>query len=420
MPEKPKIFGSKTALAVSFLLVIMLLTSLACIGPFSFQFQRPETTPTREARPELRATVPQNAPEQDIIPTFTPAPQAVEPGAPSSAPEQSSTGQLPAFDQNLLIRLHEQLNPGVVNIQVIAEQMGAAGVGAGSGFILDDAGHIVTNNHVIEGATQVTVIYYNGYQAEAEVIGTDAYSDLAVLHVSDLIEEAHPLPLGDSQDVQVGEWVVAIGNPFGANSSMTVGIVSAVGRSIPSGATRFSIPEAIQTDAAINPGNSGGPLLNLAGEVIGVNAQIATGGVAANSGVGFAIPANVVRQVVPVLIERGSYTWPYLGVEGQDVNLLIQQANNLETQQGAFIFSATEGGPSRRAGIQGATGTTNIGGVEVPVGGDVVIAADGEPVNNFNDLLVITSQHAPGEEIVLTILREGQTLEIPVTLAPRP
>jgi len=206
---------------------------------------------------------------------------------------------------------NDNMNPGVVNIQVFVD--GAlGGQGAGSGFILDEAGHIVTNNHVVDQADAVTVIFYNGFEANAEIIGLDDDSDLAVLQVEEMAGGAIPLPLGDSNQLSAGQWVVAIGNPFSLGGSITLGIVSAVGRSIPSGVTPFAIPEAIQTDAAINPGNSGGPLLNLQGQVVGVNAQIRTTGVVpANSGVGFAVPVNVVRQVVPVLIAQGQYQWPW-------------------------------------------------------------------------------------------------------------
>lgn len=404
------------------LLVFGLLVSLACAGPFSIDLDRTPPPAEEQTRPTLRATA-RNDTAQQVIPTFTPAAGVIEEQAGEQEADGNgppSTGVVGSIDQNLLVRLNEQLNPGVVNIQVIAEQMGETGVGAGSGFFIDDQGHIVTNNHVVEGAAQVTVIYYNGFQQAAEIVGTDAYSDLAVLRVDPMIEGAHSLPLGDSHNVRVGEWVVAIGNPFGANSSMTLGIVSAIERTIPSGATRFSIPEAIQTDAAINPGNSGGPLLNLAGEVIGVNAQIATGGVAANSGVGFAIPANVVRRVAPVLIEQGHYEWPYMGVEGQDVNLLIQQGNHLENQQGAYVHNVTSGGPAEQAGLQGSRDTTTVDGIEVPTGGDVIISANGQPVNSFNDLLILISEQSPGDSMDLEVLRNGETVQATVVLAPRP
>jgi 2-alkenal reductase len=347
------------------------------------------------------ATTP--APETRAAPIWTLPP----PGPPSG------------FSPDLLVNLYKQLNPGVVSIQVHIERGPISGSAAGSGFILDNAGHIVTNNHVVAGATQVTVIFYNAIEAEARIVGTDDDSDLAVIQVDRLAEGAHPLPLGDSDQVQVGEWVVAIGNPFGLSGSMTVGIVSAVGRMIPS-ETPFTIPQAIQTDAAINPGNSGGPLLNLRGEVIGVNAQIATGGSPASAGVGFAIPSNVVRLVVPALIERGAYDWPWLGIQGTSVNLFIMRANRLETQQGAYIDSVIQGSPADRAGLRGSTGSRVVNGLEVPVGGDVIIEADGRPIRDFSDLLVAVAFKRPGDPLTLTILREGQRQGVTVTLAPRP
>jgi S1-C subfamily serine protease len=257
--------------------------------------------PTSTPIPGLVAT-------QEVIPTLTLPPTHLE--------------YQPVPPEGSFTALYDQINPGVVSIQVYIEQGGMSGSGAGSGFILDNEGHIVTNNHVVADAKQVTVLYYDGTEAEAEIVGTDDDSDLAVIQVHSLPENVHPLPLGDSDLVDVGEWVVAIGNPFGLGSSMTLGIVSAVGRTIPSGATPFAIPQAIQTDAAINPGNSGGPLLDLKGEVIGVNAQIASGGAQANAGVGFAIPSNVVRIVAPVLMEAGAYEWPWLGVEGGSISAI--------------------------------------------------------------------------------------------------
>ncbi|MBN1400348.1 MAG: trypsin-like peptidase domain-containing protein, partial [Anaerolineae bacterium] len=248
----------------------------------------------------------------------------------------------------------------------------------------------------------------------------DDDSDLAVIKVGDVPDDVHPLQLGDSDQVQVGEWVIAIGSPFGLGSTMTLGIVSARGRTIPSGVTPFSIPEAIQTDAAINPGNSGGPLLNLRGEVIGVNAQIANSGVRANAGVGFAIPVNTVRRVAPVLIENGVYVWPWLGVSGGSISMVLQEANELASQQGAYIASVSEGGPADDAGLRGATRTIQIDGGQIPVGGDVVIAIDGVPVANFDELLREIAKHLPGDQVELTILRDGRELNLNVELEARP
>jgi 2-alkenal reductase len=215
---------------------------------------------------------------------------------------------------------------------------------------------------------------------------------------------------------------VAIGNPFQFGGSMMIGIVSAVGRTIPSGLTPFSIPQAIQTDAAINPGNSGGPLLNLVGEVIGVNAQIARDdtGVRANAGVGFAIPSNVVQLVVPSLIAKGSYEWPWLGVQGTDVNLTIMKANQLDSQWGAYISNVLENGPAADAGLRGSSREVTVDGVSTPVGGDIIVAADGSPITDFNDLLVEVVFKKPGDTLTLTILRDGRRQEVLVKLEARP
>jgi 2-alkenal reductase len=323
-------------------------------------------------------------------------------------------------DDSSLTELYEQLNPGVVNIQVFINQ-GLGGQGAGSGFILDEDGHIVTNNHVVAEADAVTVVFHNGFEEEAEVVGLDDDSDLAVLQVDELPEGAFPLALGDSDQVKTGEWVIAIGNPFRLGGSITLGIVSAIGRSIPSGMTPFAIPQAIQTDAAINPGNSGGPLLNLNGEVVGVNAQILTSGSAiANSGVGFAVPVNVVRRVVPVLIEQGRYEWPWLGVTPASVNLLLVEANDLDSQQGVYIYEVVPHGPADEAGLTGSTGSKRVNGLSIPTGGDVILEVDGRPLNSLDELLADIAFSNPGDEMELTILRDGQQQQMTVTLEARP
>jgi S1-C subfamily serine protease len=364
---------------------------------------------------------------QVVLPTTTPT--AVQTtttvtetqSLPVSSPAQTDGAQQLAASANLLSGRYAQLSPGVVNLEVLVESATEGqGIGAGSGFILDTEGRIVTNNHVVAGATLVLVNFATGVQVEAQVLGTDDDSDLAVVQVAELPEGTAPLPLADSSQVQVGDWAIAIGNPFGLGGTMTLGIVSAIGRSIPSGATQFNIPEAIQTDAAINPGNSGGPLINLAGEVIGVNAQILTGGAEANTGVGFAIPANVVRLVAPALIANGAYEWPWLGISGSSINLVIAEANELPNQQGAYIAAVVPGGPAGEAGLQGSSDEATVRGLTAPVGGDVVIEADGNPIANFNALLDYVAFRAPGDTVVLTVLRNGERQEIPVTLAPRP
>jgi S1-C subfamily serine protease len=238
--------------------------------------------------------------------------------------------------------------------------------------------------------------------------------------VEKLPDSALALPLGDSDKILTGDWVVAIGNPFGLESSMSTGIVSAVGRTIPSLAASFSIPMAIQTDAAINPGNSGGPLLNLQGQVIGVNAQIAPGSGGANAGVGFSIPVNIVRRVIPSLIQEGAFQWPWIGIEGTDMNMFIAQANHLSVERGAYVVQVVPGGPAEQAGLHGAANSVQVDGLDVPTGGDVIIAADGTPVEDYTDLLALITQKEPGTDLELTILRNGKQQTVTVRLAPRP
>lgn len=391
-------------------LILLLILGISLVFPLLRTMAMP-------AQQVSQPAVPTVAGASELAPTLTPAAEgAVQPiSATLAAP------QLPGLEAGSLSGLYEQLNPGVVSIQVYIQRETLSGAAAGSGFILDNEGHIVTNNHVIADATHVTVVFFNGAEAEAKVVGADVESDLAVLKVDQLGQGTHLLPLADSDRVQVGEWVVAIGNPFELGGSMSVGIVSAVGRTIPTGSTPFVIPQAIQTDAAINPGNSGGPLLNLQGEVIGVNAQILSrSSTPANAGVGFAIPSNVVRRIAPTLIKNGTYHWPWLGVQGGDVSLAVMEANHLEGQRGAYIADVVPNGPADKAGLHGSSGTQQVNELEVPVGGDVVIKADGQPVTDFASLLVRVSSKNPGDTMTLTILRNGKQQDVTITLEPRP
>lgn len=359
----------------------------------------------------------------DAVPTPVPAPAEEAEGAVDGGIPEGTA--IPAGVEGKLAHLYQEVNPGVVNIRVYTARAGIAGAGAGSGFILDEDGHIVTNHHVVAGADLVTVIFHDGTEVRAEIVGTDGDSDLAVVKVDrDAWETAsaggaRPLPLGESSALNPGEWVIAIGNPFSLGGTVTLGIVSAVGRTIPSAETPFSIPSAIQTDAAINPGNSGGPLLALDGQVVGVNAQIeSTTGT--NSGVGFAIPSDVVRLVVPELIENGRYAWPWLGVTGTDVGLLVQQANDLPSQEGAYLFEVVENSPAAEAGLRGASREERVHGQTVPIGGDVVLAVNGEPIQDFTALLTMVAFRQPGETIELTVLRDGERQQVAVELAGRP
>jgi S1-C subfamily serine protease len=325
-----------------------------------------------------------------------------------------------------LATLFAATNPGVVSISVV-RSTGDLEVGAaGSGWVFDDK-HVVTNHHVVEGASEVSVTFADGTEVAAQVVATDDDTDLAVVAVAQMPPSARALPLVEDFDaIKVGEPVVAIGNPFGFNNTITAGIVSALGRIIPSGlsdgAGTYSIPQTIQTDAAINPGNSGGPLLNMRGEVVGINAQIRTEGVAVNSGVGFAIPAPVVRLVVPELIAHGGYTWPYLGVQGTSMTLAVAKANGLDTTSGAYITAVVPGGPSDGVLIGAGAIAPGAAGVRrIPTGGDVVVEADGKSIHSFEDLLShVALETRPGDEVRLTVLRGGERREVTVKVGERP
>lgn len=330
--------------------------------------------------------------------------------------------------------LYDQVNPAVVNIRVrlsngpsldgLEEQ--PFGSAQGSGFVYDDQGHIVTNFHVVDDVEEISVVFYDGLILEAELVGADPDSDLAVILVNNPPVDIKPLFVADSSAIRVGEPVVAIGNPFGLQGTMTNGIVSGLGRTLPSqaiaiGGGRFNIPNIIQTDAAINPGNSGGPLLNLNGEVVGVNTAIATND-RQFSGVGYAVPSNTVTRVVPELIENGRFRHPYLGVAGVDVSPNIREAMSLEEQQrGVLVIEVTANGPAEDAGLQGSSVETEIDGAPVRVGGDIIIRIDDRPVGDFDDLIEYLSESTVvGQTVTLELLRDGEITTVDVELGERP
>jgi 2-alkenal reductase len=325
-----------------------------------------------------------------------------------------------------LTTIYEAVNPGVVSIRVLTE----LGDGLGSGFVFDKEGHIITNYHVVEGETDLEVDFPSGLKVRGEVIGLDPDSDLAVIKVDAPPEALYPLPLGDSDQVKVGQTVVAIGNPFGLSGTMTVGIVSGLGRTLESmraapGGNFFTAGGIIQTDAAINPGNSGGPLLNLNGEVIGVNRAIRTNnftteGEPTNSGIGFAIASNIVRRVVPVLISAGQIDYPYMGISSlPEVTLLQQEALGLPRATGAYVTNITPGSPAEKASLRAGQQSTSIDGLYA--GGDLIIAVDGREIRQFNDLIgYLITYKSPGDTITLTVLREGAEIQVQMTLDKRP
>ena len=298
--------------------------------------------------------------------------------------------------------------------------------GAGSGFVWDKDGHIVTNNHVVEGAELIRVNLSNGNSAIATLVGSDSQSDLAVLKIDVPADELEPIEVADSTQAKIGQIVVAIGNPFQLSSSMTTGIISGLNRSLQLDSTdasglTYTIPDVIQTDAAINPGNSGGVLVDIEGKLLGVTTAIESP-VRANSGVGYVVPSVIVQKLVPILIKDGSYQQPWIGISGRTLSPEVAEAMNLErTQRGALIADVTIGSPADKAGLQGSAKTTIIDGQEVKVGGDIITAADGKPIEDFEDLVAFLARYTiVGQTINLTILREGKTIEVPLTLAARP
>lgn len=294
----------------------------------------------------------------------------------------------------------------------------------GSGFVYDDNGHIITNHHVVSGGggNRLDVTFPDGIVYSASLIGSDPSADIAVLYVEEVSKEKLlPLSFADSSKVRVGERVAAIGNPFGLSGSLSTGIVSGVGRQIPAQEEEgFTIPDIIQTDAPINPGNSGGPLLNMRGEVIGINSAIysTTGQFA---GVGFAIPSNTIAQVVPSLITTGSYQHPWLGVAGRDMTPGIADRLDLDEPRGFLVMDVVAGSPAEKAGIQRGNEDTVINGIPMKLGGDVIIAVDDNTVRKIDDILAyVEMEKSVGDDLKLTILREGQTMEVIATLAARP
>ncbi|MFZ3070799.1 MAG: trypsin-like peptidase domain-containing protein [Anaerolineaceae bacterium] len=393
----------KNKLKILILLVVVVMVGSAC------------SLTNLSSRLDTQTQTEETAVVQDTVPTALP-------------PSNSTTIMVPEYGDlgDTLETLYQQVSPGVVSIQFTTTQ----GDGLGSGFVIDKEGHIVTNYHVVEEADKLEVHFASGTKVYGEVIGTDLDSDLAVIKVDVDPDELTPLTLGDSDTAVVGQTVAAIGNPYGLSGTMTMGIISARGRVLDSirqtaSGMYFSAADLIQTDTSINPGNSGGPLLNLNGEVIGVNRAIQTSGTtttgeAVNTGIGFAITSNIVRRVLPSLIENGSYDYPYLGLSSMNsLSLAMQEALDLPQSTGAYVSDVVTGGPAEKAGIHAGTRQTEIS--ELYSGGDLIIAADGQPVKEFGDLLsYMVLNKVPGDVITFTVIRDGKQLDVPVTLDKRP
>ncbi|MFP6585487.1 MAG: trypsin-like peptidase domain-containing protein [Candidatus Nitrosopelagicus sp.] len=319
-----------------------------------------------------------------------------------------------------LVELFEKSESGVVRIDVDKINSSRETGSLGSGFVFDDLGHIITNAHVVESASSVTITFLDGSQYNAQIIGLDKFTDIAVIKVEEKPRYLHPLQMGDSSTLKVGEQVAAIGNPFGLSGSMTSGIVSQIGRLLPSQDTGFSIPNVIQTDAAINPGNSGGPLLNMAGKVMGINTAIQSG-TGQSAGIGFAVPSNTILKVVPVLIEEGKYSHPWIGISGKDIDPELAKVRDLDQSKGFLIVTVVPGSPAEIAGLKGVSEIKIIGDKEYPADGDIIVSVDGKEVRKISDILIhLQEEKSVGDEMILGILRDGEVMHVILALVERP
>ena len=397
---------------IRFWLVVFLviLATTACTLPSLAQLGLEKSSPSDAA----------NEPEAVL-------PAGEEPAAETTEEVTQESVLVPDFilQEDALVNIYQTVSPGVVSIQVYTQ----TGSGQGSGFVVDKDGHIVTNYHVVDGAETIEVHFQSGIKVYGEVVGVDLDSDIAVIKVEVDPDVLTPLTIGDSDQVYVGQTVVAIGNPYGLSGTMTVGIISARGRTLDSirqttDGTYFSAGDLIQTDATINPGNSGGPLLNLDGEVIGINRAIQTSsgiisGTTSNTGIGFAVSSNIVSLVLPSLVNGETYNYPYLGLSGMS-SMSLTQAEYLELPQatGAYVLEVVAGGPADQAGLQAGDQPTQVQGLYS--GGDLIIAADGQEVLQFSDMLNYMMLHKqPGDTMEITVLRDGQEVTLTVVLGER-
>ncbi|MDC0168096.1 trypsin-like peptidase domain-containing protein [Candidatus Nitrosopelagicus sp.] len=315
-----------------------------------------------------------------------------------------------------LIDIFEKSEESIVQVSVLR---GESEGGMGSGFVYSDEGYVITNQHVVQDAQKVMITFLDGEAYIGNVVGSDRDLDIAVVKVEPTNTYLQPIKIGDSSELKVGEKIAAIGNPFGLSGSMTAGIVSQMGRLLPQ-ETGYSIPDVIQTDAAINPGNSGGPLINMKGEVVGINTAIqsATGEF---SGIGFAVPSNTVKKVVPVLIEDGEFKHPWMGISGTDVDPELAEVRELKSSKGFLVVSVIEGSPAETAGLLGVTETEERDGREFALDGDIILAIDGETVRKISDILVhLQREKSVGDEMVLSVNRNGEMLELTMILEERP
>lgn len=378
--------------------------------------------------------------DTSVLEVSTPSSSAVLPS--TDSPTEASAAEsavildadavVAAFEE-VLGRIHDETLPSVVQIRVSqrfpseGQTPGFGGTtpfrsGEGSGFVWSEEGHIVTNAHVVADADRVIVTFPDGTEAEAEVIGQDPDSDLAVIKVDLPQKQLIPVKLGDSDNVKVGQLAVAIGNPFGQEFTTTSGIVSAIGRTIRSGNTPFSVPKVIQTDAPINPGNSGGPLLDRHGRVIGINTQIISRS-GSSSGIGFAVPINTAKQVIPSLIEDGSFSYAWLGISGATIRPEVAELMDVPIDtKGAQVIQLADDGPASRAGLHGSDQNQQTDDGIIPFGGDIIIAIDGNPINSMDDLIsYLIERTRPGDKVTADVIRDGgESTQIQITLGSRP
>ena len=413
-------------IVVGAVVAVLVMLMAACSGMYA-----PESTPETE---QNQREVPANSNIRVISNSVAPARAGFAQQDPTPTAVPMDSGDPRSFE-TLLINIYQRVNPSVVNIEVVDELSNSDSIdSSGSGFVFDADGHIVTNAHVVIGAREISVTFFNGEVADAEIIGFDNYSDLAVIRVSNVpANTLYPVTLGNSNDLQVGQFIVAIGNPFGLESSMTTGIVSATGRTLrsqqlinPLTDQVYSNPAIIQIDAAVNPGNSGGPILDLNGDVIGVATAIRSDS-GLFQGVAYAVPVNTLGRVVPQLIENGIAVYPWLGVSaaptdepGLSMPVLAREFD-LAVDRGVMISAVLEDSPAFRAGLQGGSETALFRGIPIALGGDIIVAIDGTFVNDLDELLsYLVENTSPNQEVMLTIVRGEQTLEVPVILGERP
>ncbi len=429
---KRQIFG------ITSILVITMLILSACAGVPAVLSK----TASQIVAQAASATPTQSAPSSSG--SSSPSGSSSTSGNTTTAAPIAQNSLLTAYESTLE-SIYSTVSPQVVNIMVLSpasnsnnfqnlpfgnnnnNQSQQLSEALGSGFIWDTKGDIVTNNHVVDGATKIEVTFSDGSTVPATIVGQDPYSDLAVIKVDVSASKLTPVTMADSKQLKVGEIAVAIGNPYGFEGSMTVGTVSGLGRELPTSQTdqasgaSYSIPDVIQTDAAINPGNSGGVLVNDQGQVIGVTSALESAS-GSSSGIGFAIPSEIVMKVVPSLISTGKYEHPYLGISGTDVTPDLAQAMNLPADtRGALVEQVTTGGPADKAGLKGSNTQVTINGVQGTVGGDIITAIDGHAINSMSDLIAYLAINTQvGQTVSLSVLRNGQTQTIQLTLGSRP